>query len=300
MEQDDTNTTMHNNLFLEALSNLLTYSKSEHEVCNSLLYAIVLFSQAGGGFIQSNRNASVLDSCCGAFCDRAEQHSAFSILSSSIQSPGSLTREGDMTLYTPQDIVIGLKLPQLCLDYYILNAAVDISQVFLASFGNIEMFSDLCLVDPLTGLQNIHAFERHLTAVIDEPDYKKPYAVMYVDLNGFTDFNKKFGYKYGDEALKCIARSLKNYVGEYGTVYRFRGDEFCVLVKHGTKGNYEEIARKVQGVVHRAEGDVQIAATVGVSTYKGQSVRDMFEESGMHRDTVEKFFERRNRARIGV
>jgi len=74
-----------------------------------------------------------------------------------------------------------------------LNAAVDNGQGSRL-FGNIEVFSDLCLIwsTPLV-YKTLHAFERHLTAVIDEPSTKKPYAVMYGDLNGVYGLYKKFG-----------------------------------------------------------------------------------------------------------
>lgn len=282
--------------FLNALSNLLAKSSAEHEMCMSLLYSAVLFSGSEGGFVQSRPGINAFDVYCGVYADKIERDRAFSVLRSSKKALEPVTLFDSTTLYSVENISIGLKQPLRPFDYDIMKYAVQMSHAVLYSLENIETFGQLHLVDRLTGLLNMKAFERHLRALAKDK-VPQPHAVLYVDLEGFTEFNKKFGYEHGDEALKSIAWSLKNCVDKYGRVFRFKGDEFCVIVNQDEEADYEEIARRVQGVAHRGEEDVQIFANVGVSEYRGQNVKAMLEESGMGRDTVERFFERRSRAR---
>ena len=56
------------------------------------------------------------------------------------------------------------------------------------------------------------------------------YIVMMLDMNNFKRINDDFGHSEGDEALKRISRILTQAIGEDGTVMRYAGDEFVILM----------------------------------------------------------------------
>jgi diguanylate cyclase (GGDEF)-like protein len=77
--------------------------------------------------------------------------------------------------------------------------------------------------DSLTGLPNRHSFMSLL-------ENKTHHGVMFVDLDQFKYVNDTLGHIAGDAILKQVAHRLKTSVGSAGSVARFGGDEFGVLI----------------------------------------------------------------------
>jgi len=82
--------------------------------------------------------------------------------------------------------------------------------------------------DDLTNLPNRRHFDRLLEAVVGRPDRKA--AVMCIDMDRFKTINQSFGHATGDRMIAEAADRLKEAVGNYGTVSRYRGDAFAVLI----------------------------------------------------------------------
>ena len=49
------------------------------------------------------------------------------------------------------------------------------------------------------------------------------------DLNGFKDYNDRFGHPAGDALLERLGTRLRDVVAPAARAYRMGGDEFCVL-----------------------------------------------------------------------
>lgn len=95
--------------------------------------------------------------------------------------------------------------------------------------------------DPLTGLFNRACLHDRLfgdssgsparTTVRSGEDSSAPLSVVMLDLDGFKEYNDRFGHVEGDRLLarvgKILLRSLRPYVD---TAYRYGGDEFVVLL----------------------------------------------------------------------
>jgi diguanylate cyclase (GGDEF)-like protein len=78
--------------------------------------------------------------------------------------------------------------------------------------------------DPLCGIGN----RRKLTA--DVARVTSESVLVVYDLNGFKDYNDRFGHPAGDALLRRLARRLAAAIEVYGgEAYRLGGDEFCVL-----------------------------------------------------------------------
>jgi len=82
--------------------------------------------------------------------------------------------------------------------------------------------------DGLTGIYN----RAYLEYILDELTRKKVGFItgMMLDLNGFKGINDNFGHGAGDDALIDTAELMKKTVGGYGSVIRYAGDEFVILI----------------------------------------------------------------------
>jgi diguanylate cyclase (GGDEF)-like protein len=90
--------------------------------------------------------------------------------------------------------------------------------------------SALARTDGLTGLANRRAFIEELArAFAGVARGDPPFAVHFVDLDGFKDINDTQGHAAGDALLKVVAERLGAAIRAGDRVARFGGDEFAIL-----------------------------------------------------------------------
>ena len=84
----------------------------------------------------------------------------------------------------------------------------------------------LGLTDALTDLGNRRQLMADLERLIAEG---RPAALAIFDLDGFKEYNDRFGHPAGDALLVRLTAALAASVAATGSAYRLGGDEFCVL-----------------------------------------------------------------------
>lgn len=93
-----------------------------------------------------------------------------------------------------------------------------------------EELTHLAGHDTLTGLPNRMRFMEQLELSIRRAaQHHEPFAVLFVDLNGFKQINDQHGHSAGDAALVTVAQRLRAALRETDIVARFGGDEFVIL-----------------------------------------------------------------------
>ncbi len=118
--------------------------------------------------------------------------------------------------------------------------------------------------DGLTGLANRRKFDHDLD-VHDAANYET--AVMLIDVDRFKTVNDHFGHGCGDEVLRELGQIIEANVREGDVVYRFGGEEFCVLLPGATMMDAGTIAERIVAAV-RAVGlpdGSHVTVSVGVS-----------------------------------
>lgn len=131
------------------------------------------------------------------------------------------------------------------------------------------------LHDHITGLQNQVAFEEDIITEMLAFNQKKGYGfgLIFLDLNDFKKINDTKGHLFGDMYLKTFAQALEARVREDDSVYRYAGDEFCIILR-GVR-TYEKLATILKNIRtlfsdgHTIEGvRVSYAASAGSALYE--------------------------------
>lgn len=85
--------------------------------------------------------------------------------------------------------------------------------------------------DPLTGLLNRRALQRHLDDALTRlHGDQRRFAVVYIDLDGFKAINDERGHDAGDQVLIEVSRRIVDACDTDDVVGRIGGDEFAVLL----------------------------------------------------------------------
>lgn len=101
----------------------------------------------------------------------------------------------------------------------------------MISFAGLlnSLRNEALYMDPLTGLYNRFYLDE-TAARIDKKGAASGITAFMLDINDFKMVNDKFGHAEGDIALEKTAVILKSTVGALGSVIRYAGDEFVILM----------------------------------------------------------------------
>lgn len=108
--------------------------------------------------------------------------------------------------------------------------------------------------DELTGLADRAALEEHLDSLFgsyadSDFDDRLQFAILCIDLDGFKQFNEKYGRAEGDLVLKLVADRLQTCMRKNDVVYRIDGDEFAVVLLQVTANEVANVADRIIGSV---------------------------------------------------
>lgn len=95
----------------------------------------------------------------------------------------------------------------------------------------------------------------------------KAFFVFMFDIDNFKKVNDTYGHLTGDEVLKRVAKTTKDVVGINGSVFRYGGEEFVVLVGHKDEITIRNMAENIRKQVENLVWDngMKITISVGVA-----------------------------------
>jgi diguanylate cyclase (GGDEF)-like protein/PAS domain S-box-containing protein/putative nucleotidyltransferase with HDIG domain len=100
--------------------------------------------------------------------------------------------------------------------------------------SNIQLLKrtvEMSLTDELTGLYNRrHFYETIETEMYRTKRYGQPFSLVLLDLDGFKEYNDKFGHTSGDAVLQLFAKKLKTALRKTDIACRYGGDEFAIIL----------------------------------------------------------------------
>ncbi|MFN8016276.1 MAG: EAL domain-containing protein [Acidimicrobiia bacterium] len=165
------------------------------------------------------------------------------------------------------------ELPQSGGNSYLVYQIEDISERKTSE----QRLQYLAIHDPLTGLANRTYFiERIDEALRLASAQHETLGILFIDLDRFKVINDSLGHAVGDQVIQTIAHRLKRVVGERGTVARFGGDEFVVLIAPPTSESAthliaNEILSEVIKPFSLQDGEAYISCSIGVLLSDGQN-----------------------------
>lgn len=159
--------------------------------------------------------------------------------------------------------------------------------VFLMSFlGYIltpvthKSMLDQIQKDPLTGLKSRGLLDKILFDKIYE---RLPFTLIFIDFDKFKRINDTYGHHIGDHVLKDFANKAFESFYLSDKLYRFGGDEFCLIVDGDD--DLELALYSLESMYSKSsyiEGDIVIeySVTLGVFSYNGEdlNVSDVISE----------------------
>ena len=124
--------------------------------------------------------------------------------------------------------------------------------------------------DYLTNLSNPYKFHHNLNQLIESNEHQF-FSLFFLDLDRFKLINDSFGHSYGDTLLQSVSQRLLSIVPEGGTVYRYGGDEFIVILRDTTITETtlfaEQIVSKLSEPYKIEQLEIVTTPSIGISVY---------------------------------
>ena len=142
-------------------------------------------------------------------------------------------------------------------------------------------------------LFELHDSRRFQRGLRELRDTAKTVAVVYCDLDHFTDLKDKlyertkdqvWAMKRSHQILAHLAHTIFRTVGSHGHVFRYAGDEFAIIVPNRSVSQVIDLGERIRAAVED-EGHVEdfnITTSIGIAcsqTNEGQGLRERAEEA---------------------
>ena len=126
-------------------------------------------------------------------------------------------------------------------------------------------------IDPVTKLNNRTLFNKIINQEIDFAQrYKQKLLLMILDLDNFKKINDNFGHNIGDILLSLIGQKLTKFMRRSDLVFRYGGDEFCIILRNTILDGANNLANRVRNNINEKEYDcndikIKISVSIGLA-----------------------------------
>lgn len=132
-----------------------------------------------------------------------------------------------------------------------------------------EQARALAVIDPLTGLANYRRLTEVLRAeVVRSERTNRPFAILFLDLDGLKALNDRFGHLAGNRALSRLGDTLRGSCRAMDTPARFGGDEFVVILPETDEsGANRVVERLTHALAVNVDAGPRLSISVGIAMY---------------------------------
>jgi diguanylate cyclase (GGDEF)-like protein len=141
-------------------------------------------------------------------------------------------------------------------------------------------------IDSLTGIGNRYSFNEFINK-LSLLSVKQSWAIVMIDMDHFKEINDKYGHLEGDNALRDMAKIIKDTIRHSDFTARYGGDEFVLAVRMAY--DIEKLLARLQETIDRwnekQAKPYKIAMSYGYDIYTTGGAQSM-NEFLRHIDTL--------------
>jgi diguanylate cyclase (GGDEF)-like protein len=166
------------------------------------------------------------------------------------RKPGLVIGLASAIVWFAADILAGQIYSRPIIGYW--NAAVRliffvVIVLLLPALKELGREKEMARTDDLTGVANRRFFFELLQKELNRSrQTQTPFAVVYIDIDGFKTVNDQWGHRVGDELLCAVAHQARQHLRKMDVIARVGGDEFVLLFPELDQEAAQIVVSKIQ------------------------------------------------------
>lgn len=189
------------------------------------------------------------------------------------QEAADLVRRGEAFLLAPTEQLGILRLahPTEPPDRF-LRGLEDVEPLLLNAW-QLEESRALSFKDDLTVAQNRRCLEAELPHAVRTAAAKaEPLALLFLDVDDLKRVNTQYGHPAGSLLLETVARIAQRLCRAHDRLYRYGGDEFCILMPGTTAQGAQKLGERLLQSLQEQPLDLgrerlTVSLSAGVAAY---------------------------------
>lgn len=143
----------------------------------------------------------------------------------------------------------------------------------LMNAWHLEESRRLSWEDDLTVAQNRRALESELPRLVRESAAKhESLALLFMDVDNLKAVNSIHGHPAGSHLLKAVAECARRLIRAHDRIYRYGGDEFCILMPGTQADGAVKLGERLLRVLtedplHLPDGPLPISLSIGLAAF---------------------------------
>lgn len=127
---------------------------------------------------------------------------------------------------------------------------------------------ELSITDPLTGIANYRQLILRMDAEIERSERTgRPFAVIFMDVDGLKKINDGHGHIVGSRALIRVAEVLRDSARVVDTAARYGGDEFALLLPETGEEEAARVAQRLRERLAQAAEAPPVQVSLGIAEH---------------------------------
>lgn len=173
---------------------------------------------------------------------------------------------------------------------YLRNVAGEFSDPRIIEAEYLHNITRSSVTDGLTGLYNQTYFKKILDKTIKNQRRSgdQTFALIFLDLDHFKQYNDRCGHLLGDEALRHCAALITGALREGDMAVRYGGEEFALLLPNVDRHTAFSVAERIRSSIEDSpfpgqelldSGNLTISGGVSVFPDNGETVDEIIESA---------------------
>lgn len=138
----------------------------------------------------------------------------------------------------------------------------------------VERYRLLIIKDDQTDSYNRRYFDRFLSEeVYRSHRYSTALSLIFLDMDNLKEVNNRYGHSMGSKAIREVSRRLISAIRGSDKVFRYGGDEFCIVLPETDLGGARELAERLRASLKQKSFLVDdtpgmaLTASFGIASY---------------------------------
>jgi len=233
------------------------------ELLRPILKRAVQLSGAKGGAIWIRKD----DTCFQRFGDGFPEHPL------TLPEAAALVQAGQAWLLCPGEQVGVLRLlePRTGPEHF-LGFLREVEDLIINAW-HLEHSQALSFADDLTVANNRRCLEVELPQIIRDASIRgASVALLFLDVDNLKALNSRYGHPTGSKVIARVALEAKRMIRLQDHLYRYGGDEFCIVIPGGTAFGARKLGERLIQAMGQASlivgsSQVPMSLSIGIAAY---------------------------------